>query len=234
MINKKVFCILDCETAGGLDNPLMYDIGWIICDKKGSIYQRKNYLVTEIWDDFTLMNTAYYKDKIPMYLDKIRKGDVEVKDFAYIMKDFKQDLITYGVNVFSAYNVNFDLLALKNTTLHIFPQFQTWKYTKRGDFLQTAILRRPMDILCIHQTAKNTIGKQVMYKEWAHANGFLTKHKTPQPQTKAETMYRFITKDVDFIEEHTALADCYIEMDILLHCYRQKKVVEYYSKKEVV
>jgi hypothetical protein len=31
----------------------------------------------------------------------------------------------------------------------------------------------------------------------------------------AEVCYRFLTEDVEFVEEHTALADCEIEMEIL-------------------
>ena len=36
--------------------------------------------------------------------------------------------------------------------------------------------------------------------------------------TTAETVYRYISQNTDFIEEHTALADSEIELEILLYC----------------
>jgi hypothetical protein len=36
--------------------------------------------------------------------------------------------------------------------------------------------------------------------------------------TSAETAYKFVTKTIDFVEEHTALADSLIELDILVAC----------------
>jgi hypothetical protein len=36
--------------------------------------------------------------------------------------------------------------------------------------------------------------------------------------TTAETAYKFVTKTVDFVEEHTALADSLIELEILVAC----------------
>jgi hypothetical protein len=39
----------------------------------------------------------------------------------------------------------------------------------------------------------------------------------------AEVLYRFITKDNDFVESHTGLEDVMIEKEILAYCYRQHK-----------
>jgi NAD-dependent SIR2 family protein deacetylase len=54
------------------------------------------------------------------------------------------------------------------------------------------------------------------YKEFCKTNGFMTKHKRPQPQKKAETLYRYLTNNIDFVEEHTGLEDSLIELEILL------------------
>lgn len=43
----------------------------------------------------------------------------------------------------------------------------------------------------------------------------------------AENVYRYISGIEDFTEEHTALADCYIEMAILLKALRQHKKIHY-------
>ena len=52
MAQKKYFMVLDTETANGLDDPLVYDIGFAIVDKKGQVYLEKSYV---IYDTFVLM-----------------------------------------------------------------------------------------------------------------------------------------------------------------------------------
>ena len=44
----------------------------------------------------------------------------------------------------------------------------------------------------------------------------MTKHKTPRPRENAETLYAFLTNDPTYVEEHTALEDSKIELEILL------------------
>ena len=60
---RKYYLVLDCESAtlpcaGNLPTeakknvaiakPLIYDLGWKIIDKKGRVYSRKNFLISEI------------------------------------------------------------------------------------------------------------------------------------------------------------------------------------------
>ena len=51
----------------------------------------------------------------------------------------------------------------------------------------------------------------------------MTAHKVPQPQVKAETVYRYITQDTDFVESHTGLADVRIEIAIFAYCMAKHK-----------
>ena len=51
----------------------------------------------------------------------------------------------------------------------------------------------------------------------------MTKHKIPRPRVTAEVLYRYITKDVDFIESHTGIEDVMIEKEIFAYCIKQKK-----------
>ena len=69
--------------------------------------------------------------------------------------------------------------------------------------------------------ALDVIAKTPTYKEFCFENGFVTKHKTPRPQVKAETLYRYITQNIDFIESHTALKDVMIEKEIFAYCFRK-------------
>jgi hypothetical protein len=47
--------------------------------------------------------------------------------------------------------------------------------------------------------------------------------KQGKPRATAEILYRYIVKDESFVEEHKALEDITIEMEIFWHCIRQHK-----------
>jgi len=46
-------------------------------------------------------------------------------------------------------------------------------------------------------------------------------------KTGAEFAYRFCIGDHGFIEDHTALSDCVIEVEILRQCFKTKKKIPY-------
>ena len=69
--------------------------------------------------------------------------------------------------------------------------------------------------------AQDTICKQWTYKEWCYRNGYLTKNG--RPKATAEILYRYISGQEDFIEEHTGLADVLIEKEIFAKCMAQHK-----------
>jgi len=46
---KKYFLVLDTETANGLDDPFVYDLGFVVADRKGNIYERHSYIIYDIF-----------------------------------------------------------------------------------------------------------------------------------------------------------------------------------------
>ena len=69
---REYFLILDCETAClphvadlapeqrktvGISKPLIYDIGWTIIDRQGRTYDRKNFLISEIFSVPSIFDT---------------------------------------------------------------------------------------------------------------------------------------------------------------------------------
>ena len=38
---KKYFIVLDSETCNTIEQPIPYDIGWVVCDRDGNIYERR-------------------------------------------------------------------------------------------------------------------------------------------------------------------------------------------------
>ena len=79
---KNYYLILDTETANtpkvnnklDIKNGLVYDIGYQIIDKKGIAYEQGSYIIGEIFFQPHLMETAYYGNKVPSYLQDIQDG----------------------------------------------------------------------------------------------------------------------------------------------------------------
>jgi hypothetical protein len=53
------------------------------------------------------------------------------------------------------------------------------------------------------------------YQEFCRQNGYMTKHKKPRVRATAEIVFRYLTGQTDYTEEHTALEDSKIELTIL-------------------
>ena len=130
---RKYYCVLDCETATlpyaselsaeakksvAIAKPLIYDLGWTICDAKGNVYRRRNYLITEIFSVPAIFNTAYYASKRPIYLEALEAGTIELATWREASAKLEADLAdVVGVG---AYNANFDFKkAIPFTELYI-------------------------------------------------------------------------------------------------------------------
>ena len=126
-----------------------------------------------------------------------------------IKKRMLEDIETFGVNEAYAYNMRFDHTSTKLT--------QRWlTKSKYKTFIPSNI-----EICDIMKMARDVIAPMPSYKAFCEEHGFLTKHG--KPNLKAETVYRFIIDDPDFVESHTGLEDVLIEKDIMAYCYRQHK-----------
>ena len=216
----RYFLMLDTETCntlsinGKLDmsNALTYDIGIAICDKRGKIYLTKSYIVKEIFFGMKdLMQSAYYANKIPQYLKDIEEGKREVKSWYEIRKEILEICEWFDIDTVVSHNARFD-----NNTLKVTQRYNT--YSKYRFYLPFNF--KYYDTL---KMAKDTICKQKSYIKFCEENGYMTKHKIPQPRATAEILYRYITGNNEFVEAHTGLEDCLIEAKILAHCYRQHK-----------
>ena len=74
-MNRKYYLVLDVETANSTDDPLVYDLGYAVCDRRGRIYESASLLVSDIFfDEASLMSSAYYAAKIPQYLEGIDRA----------------------------------------------------------------------------------------------------------------------------------------------------------------
>ena len=213
--------VVDCETAPcdrevntvSPDNMLVYDIGWAVVDKRGTVYATRSFVNADIFlDERELMKSAYYADKIPEYWEDIKAGTRILTSMRNIRKAFFEDMETYGVKQVFAHNMRFDLGSLNNT--------QRWltKSASRYFFPYGA------EICDTLKMARQVVAKTPSYQRFCRENGYMTKNN--QVRLTAEVLYRYISGDNDFTEEHKGLDDVMIEKDILAYCYRKHKTME--------
>jgi hypothetical protein len=69
--------------------------------------------------------------------------------------------------------------------------------------------------------SKSIFKNKPTYKKYCEENGYLTRNK--QIRLTAEIIYRFITGNNDFVENHTGLEDVMIEKEIFKACMAKHK-----------
>jgi hypothetical protein len=204
---KMMLAVVDTECVG-LQDKSVYDFAWQIVDKKGNVYSEGSYLVEETIIDADKMMGAFYAKKIfSHYIPMLAKGIITIKPWKDIRSEFLADLDKFNVDVFAAYNVGFDMGAIKSTN-------------GEGKFLH-----RPMRVLDIWQFACETILSSKTYMQLAREQNWVS--DAGNIRTNAEKAYSYISADWNYIEEHTALEDVKIENKILAACFRQKKKIPF-------
>lgn len=204
-------CPLDRNFEGVVpSNMFAYDIGWAVVDKRGNVYEQRSFVNADIFlDEKNLMKSAYYANKIPNYWEDIKNGSRILTSYHKIRNQFLQDVKDYGVKEVYAHNMRFDYGTLNNTSRWI------TKSNSRYFFPYG------MEICDTLKMARDVLKQMPTYEKFCRANGYITKNN--QCRFTAEVIYRYITKDTDFVESHTGLEDVLIEKEILAYCYRQHK-----------
>lgn len=190
-------------------NMLVYDCGWAIVNKSGKVFLTRSYVNADVFiSEKDLMKSNYYSKKIPQYWEDIKKGDRILTSFYNIRKQFLEDIETYGITKCFAHNMRFDYGSLNNTQ----------RYCTKSKYRY--FFPQEIKICDTLKMARQTIGKMPSYRKFCIENGYLTKGN--DLRFTAEILYRFITKDNDFIESHTGLEDVLIEKEIMVYCYKHK------------
>lgn len=261
---RKYYLVLDCETATlpyvqkfngdekikqrvAIAKPLIYDIGWTVIDKKGNIYKRKNFLISEIFSVPSVFNTAYYKEKRPIYLEQLRGGAIDLVTWKTAVRELIHDM--ESVEGVGAFNAMFDFKkAIPFTDLYISQlyseNFYNWEnfqnrccdeiasghaIPSKKEF-EPEIFRfrgkeyRLFDVWglsCLYLINNDEFKKTCLCKNWMTESGKYFK-------TSAEVVYRFCADDDNFIEAHTALNDAEIESFLFsLAVKKNKNQVEF-------
>ena len=259
-MKKKFYLTLDTETCTlpfakeicknerdkqkiAIAKPLVYDIGWVITDRQGSIIKQENFLIQETFFVPTVFNTAYYRDKRPIYMELLKQGKIGVATWDEAMDILENDLQV--CDLLTAYNACFDfkkaipfteryIRALYSNDYESYEKAQKESAEKiingnnenHNDRYLLPVFdfrEKEYPIADLWGVACNTLINNERYKKYCLKNGLFT-NSVEYFKTSAETTFQYITRDFDFIESHTALDDSIIESQILTKALKRGKV----------
>lgn len=259
-MKKKYYLTLDTETATlpfvdslcqnakqkqtiAIAKPLVYDIGWTITDRKGEVIKEENYLIQETFFVPNIFNTAYYKDKRPVYMELLKQGKIKVGTWNDVAEILLFDL--KACDYATAYNACFDFKKAIPFTERYIKKLYSSEYTmweeaqkkkckellKKGDKPKNPDYLKPMfqfrgnefPIVDLWGVSCEKLINNSKYKDYCLKNKLLTTSAI-YFKTSAETSFQYLTRDHGFIEEHTALSDAQIEAQILTRALKKGKV----------
>lgn len=217
---KSYYIMLDTETCNGivvdnkldLSQSLVYDLGWQVIDKTGHVYEEHSFAIFETFCGMKdVMASAYYANKIPKYWNDIKSKERALVRFATARRQLLDDMKKYNAKAVIAHNARFDVNALNNTERYLTKSKYRWFFPYGTNVWDTL------------KMARDTICKQKGYISYCQDNNYMTKHYIPQVRATAEILYKYISGNDEFAEEHQGLADVKIETQIFIHCLRQHK-----------
>lgn len=260
MGKRNYYLILDTETATlpfadkiaknavekqriSIAKPLVYNVGWIIATTQGEVVKKREFLVQETFFVPQVFNTAYYKEKRPLYMKKLKQGEIDVDTWDNIVDTLLADM--RKVNISTAFNACFDfkkaipfteryIQALYSADYNEWERKQYWickKIAKGEDsgkneeyLLPTFKLRDEVfNIVDLWGLACERLINIPKYKRFCLDNKLVT-NSALYFKTSAEVVYQYLNKDLSFEEEHTALSDSEIETFILAKCLKKGKI----------
>lgn len=199
-MNRMVF---DTETTD-LSKPFCYDVGYLIFnDENNDILMEKHFVVEQVWHNLPLFESAYYKDKRPLYVALMRAKKATMTKWGYIMQEMIRDIKAYEVTDAYAYNSEFDEKV----------------FNFNCDWFKTM---NPFDNVAIHDIwgyVSQFISCNDNYKAFCEQNELFT--ETGNYKASAEAVFRFLNQTNNFDEEHMGMYDAEIEAFILTECVKR-------------
>jgi len=195
--------VFDTETSG-LDKPFCYDLGYIILNTDSELIElEKHFVIEQIWHNLPLFESAYYKEKRPLYIQLMRQRRAKMDKWGYVMQEMMRDIKKYGITEAYAYNSDFDDKV----------------FTFNCDWFKCINPLENVGIYDIWGYASEFITNKSDYQKFCEDNEYFT--DTGNYKGSAEIVYRFIMGDTSFEEKHMGLYDTQIESVILLECVKR-------------
>jgi len=221
-MKQKVFLTMDTETTGLASRSFVFDFAYVIATRNKIILERK-FLVREVITNPRIMLGALYnKDWRAMmggklfthYIPGLNNSTLKIHGWREVLDQLRDDILTYNVDVFVAYNLPFDLNAMQKT--------HNMVVEKQLDFSR-------LTLLCLWEFSCVTVCREQTYHNLCWQLGKDAGWITPANniRTNAEKVYAYLTGNFDFVESHTALEDAQIETEILQRLLAKKRGIPY-------
>lgn len=211
--NREKILVLDVE---GYSTARPYNIGYIVADRYGTIYVKRSIALPScFWENIeSMMRTKQAEEMTKKNIEEILK-DVDNKKRKRKYKSiaiseffalFERDISFFNIKKMFSYNVNFDKSALSRLYGANFAKLSLEYCDIITAILDTKLLTKK-------------------YINWCIENGYVS--EKGNILTKAEVVYRYLSNDLTFIEEHTGLSDCMIEYEILMKAFETHKKLNF-------
>ena len=240
---KHICCVVDTEcTFMSEQSRLVYEFAWVISDLND--IENKNYFYKHFYIQETVSNpeaflqfTKKYTDngipKINFGIDS-RYGKLvnnsfnnfsKVSKWENVIKEFNQDCLNLGVDTITAYNFMFDFGI--NGKAGVIRKTHS-QYTDKTFYFPTGVKH-----FCLMEwVCRTLINKRYFLWIDSLSDSQKTKMQTAKGNNSysAESVLRYLNQDVDYIEQHTALRDCFLEMNLAKIVYaRYGKTLKYFT-----
>ena len=156
-MKAKTFITLDTESTGLGNKALAFDVAYTIATRKDVVLSRQ-FLIREILTDprvmLGAMNNGDWRDMMGAklfrnYIPAIDAQEFRLASWQEFIRVLRDDMATHSVDVFTAYNLPFDMRALSQTQTHILGKGKILDY-------------RP-DLLCLWNFSATTVCQRPTY-----------------------------------------------------------------------
>lgn len=197
MSRKKYGILLDTEYNP--DKEIVTNFACYIIDVHGTVYESMNYLNKNALDEIRINKKKMHQFK---------QARIKQKVWPKIMRELQRYVNEYNVTFLVAYSIEVDIRTMYNTCKH---------YNTKTSFFET----NNFEYIDLRKLAENHIATNNFTKYCMLKKKRLTKNGNCL--CSAENIYRYISNDSFYTQEHTALADCEIELIIYKKCKQKKK-----------
>ena len=203
-MERKTHLVLDVETIG---DSVVFDIAWSLGTKDGIIHTQ-NFLVKEVYGYDKIASFPFHgAKKAERYDSMVNIGALEVLPWREILLNLWEDITTYRISTVWAYNIIFDVGAIKKTN----------RLIRKKEFN----LFDCVNVFDLYTAFCLLAGKRKGYRRFCEENEQVS--EAGNIRTKAETAIRYIRQDVGYDELHTAGQDTIDEFEILQFLFKSKK-----------
>lgn len=203
--------VLDVE---GMSGKRPYDVGFIVADKKGEIYEEYSLACMPcVWENLSVtFVTSQEKAKTMTHknIEEILRSPDKYRWYTIeqVLDTLEKVITRHKISEIWAYNCSFDKSAINR-------------------LLEGYEIKYPnlckVDWLDIWSAIVMTRCCTKKYVKYCRKNDFVTDRGNIK--TSAEVVYSYLIGEKDFEEEHTGHADCLIEYQILMTAIKSKKKI---------